>query len=261
MRVEFNKKNLLITVSMFHVASYDLAELSKQVDFINVVRTYELHSYNQKLTGHFSNSNTSYPYNVEKAIDVLIEKGADASKLVLGISFQAKTSKLKEECDSGIGKETTGEGGEPGEYTQTSGVLAYYEVCSVRWSNRVCTSKSSAKAPYGVSGSDFIAYDDEESIATKVYTLVIGKKLKGVMFWTLEFDDFTGTQCRGPKYPLVKAAINTLKGDPVTPKCHNVNNCLKPTIPRDKFYRICYFTNWAQYRTCLLYTSPSPRDS
>jgi Chitinase len=256
MRTEFDKNNLLISVSMVQADAYELGELSKQVDFINVARSYALHLYNEKQTGHFSNMKAADPNNVEKVIDTLISKGADSSKLVLGISLQATTSQLDDACDWELGSATTGKGGKLGPFTLTSGILGYYEVCALTWSNRICTSKSAAQAPYGVSGSDFVAYDDEESIATKIHSIVLGKKLKGAMFWSLEFDDFTGTQCGGhTKYPLVKAAIKALQGNPVIPKCQNQYTCgkappgVKPSISPDKYYRICYFTNWAQYRT------------
>ena len=54
--------------------------------------------------------------------------GADRSKLIMGIPMYGQTFTLKERGNTQVGTDASGPG-EPGEYTQQPGMLAYYEIC------------------------------------------------------------------------------------------------------------------------------------
>lgn len=61
-------------------------------------------------------------------MEYLVAKGADRSKLLVGIPFYGQSFTLKDEKNSGYGAPAEGPG-TPGEFTKQPGMLAYYEIC------------------------------------------------------------------------------------------------------------------------------------
>ncbi len=57
-----------------------------------------------------------------------MSKGADRSKLILGVPMYGQTFQLSNPGDTGYGSEASGPG-MPGEFTNQPGMLAYYEIC------------------------------------------------------------------------------------------------------------------------------------
>lgn len=264
LKATFGPLGLLVTAAVAAGAesvekSYEVAEVSKHLDFLNVM-SYDLHGSWEEKTAHHADANPnlgSSEHSVYNTMNTWIKKGADPKKLVLGLAAYGRTWELKDPCDWNLGAKTKKIGGEKGEFTGEKGLLAYYEICKINWKNRVCTKSSSVLSPYGSNDRDFIGYDDEESIAHKVQKLAIGMKLKGIMFWTLDLEDFNNA-CGGGTFPLVKAAVKALQGHHVTSRCRNEHTCgtspvpvaptPKPSIDPNKYIRVCYFTNWSQYR-------------
>ena len=201
--------------------SYQVAEISKHLDFLNIM-SYDLHGSWQPKTAHHSDmhqSRSEWEFSVYNTIDYWIEKGADPDKLVVGLASYGRTWTLSDSCETKLGAGTESIGGQPGAYTKERGLLAYYEICNREWNSRRCTKISSVFAPYGSSGKDFISYDDPESIALKIQNILFARKLKGFMFWSLEFDDFSN-HCGTGTYPLLKAAKFAVQGiSQEYPKC------------------------------------------
>lgn len=256
MKAAYSFHKLIIAVTIVNKDFYDLTELSSTVDLINIRAFESLRMPTDATASHPTDMDLASRNSIYRVANDFIKAGISADKLVLGLSATAQTSKLDDECEWNLASSTTTDGGEAGPFTKTSGVLAYYEVCSLSWSNHVCTGVSPVSAPYGSTQKDFVAYDDEASIAIKMKKVVKALQLKGVSFWALDFDDFKGDWCKNGKYPLVKAAISSLRDDEVKQgKCRNAYSCgdapkgVKPAIDPSRYYRICYFTNWAQYRT------------
>jgi GH18 family chitinase len=72
-----------------------------------------------------------------------------------------------------------------------------------------------ALGPYAVSGGNqWVGYDDETSVRKKS-DFVFEHRLGGIMFWTIDNDDFRA-MCNGKAYPLIEAAkesyLNGVKG-------------------------------------------------
>ena len=58
--------------------------------------------------------------------------------------------------------------------------------------------------PYAHSGNQWVGYDDEESVEEKAL-YVAEEDLGGIMFWTLDNDDFRG-YCHDRPFALIEAA-------------------------------------------------------
>lgn len=62
--------------------------------------------------------------------------------------------------------------------------------------------------PYAFKGNQWVGYDDD-AIARKKAAYVAKKGLGGIMFWSIDNDDFRGT-CHGKPYPIIEAAKEEL---------------------------------------------------
>ena len=101
---------------------------------------------------------------------------------------------------------------EPGKATKEKGYLAYYEICDKIKTEGWTVEKPDPEAvgPYAHRGDEWVGYDDEEAAAKKGQ-YVRDQELGGIMFWSIDNDDFRGS-CTGRKYPLIEAAKAALFG-------------------------------------------------
>ena len=60
-------------------------------------------------------------------MNLWLDKGAPANKLVTGIPFYGRTFNLTDVCQTGINAPAAGQA-EPGEFTKDNSTLAFYEV-------------------------------------------------------------------------------------------------------------------------------------
>ncbi len=63
---------------------------------------------------------------------------------------------------------------------------------------------------YSSSEEEFICFDDIDSIVYKT-NYAKTNKLGGISLFSLDFDDFSGKFCMSGKFPLLKAARETLR--------------------------------------------------
>ncbi|CAG2168417.1 unnamed protein product [Oppiella nova] len=190
--------------------AYNVPEMNKYLDFINVM-TYDMHGSWEQKTGHnaplHAGEGDDKTLTVEYAINYWLGLGAHPNKLVLGLPFYGRTFTLASPQNNGFNAPTTGPGS-PGPYTKESGFIGYNEICEnkgwdVKWDDK-------RKATYAVMGSDWVGYDNEQSIKAKV-EFIKSKGLGGAMVWAIETDDFRGV-CGSQKYPLLNAINQGLKG-------------------------------------------------
>lgn len=207
--------------------AYEIFEISEALDFINLM-AYDLHGGWEKTTGHHTDCNPRLPYDMENlsvfnSVKFWLEKGMDEKKLILGLAPYGRTFTLADRCMNGIGSPAS-KAGKAGMYTGEAGFLAYHEICKTNWVSRTCAQKSIVKSPFGSDGTNFIGYDDEESMAYKINNIVKRNALGGIMFWALDLDDFSN-HCGQGRYPLIKAAIKVLKNSNVRyTTCTNIQD-------------------------------------
>ena len=62
--------------------------------------------------------------------------------------------------------------------------------------------------PFAYKNNQWVGYDDEDIVKKKA-KYVSEQKLGGIMFWSIDNDDFRG-KCNGRPYPLIEAAKEAL---------------------------------------------------
>lgn len=85
-----------------------------------------------------------------------------------------------------------------------------YQICENIKDNdwTVMQPNPNAMGPYAYKDNQWVSYDDEQ-IARKKSEYVVEMGLGGIMFWSIDNDDFRGN-CYGKPYPLIEAAKEAL---------------------------------------------------
>lgn len=214
-------------------AGYEVDRIARSLDFVSLM-AYDLHGSWERSTGHHS---ALYPgpgergaaaeLNVDHAVQLWLQKGTPAGKLVLGVPTYGRTFTLASPADSGVGAPATGPGS-PGPFTREAGLLAYYEVCA--WTGAARRRVPGQEAPYASRGDQWVGFDDAESLKAKVGYLK-RKGLGGAMVWALDMDDFAGS-CGGGRSPLVRT-LRTALGLPHSPSERPQPEAPTPAPPSD----------------------------
>lgn len=118
--------------SRSRAAYIDIPGLQKYVDHFALM-SYDSHTPEREpdVANYVSPmiSNQSNWRIVDALVNAVDGQKADTRKLVLGISTFGRTLKMSKDNDSVVPPVDTVGPGEPGTYTKTDGLLAYYEIC------------------------------------------------------------------------------------------------------------------------------------
>ncbi|ELT90300.1 hypothetical protein CAPTEDRAFT_205081 [Capitella teleta] len=207
------KPRLLLTAAVaagkFKIdAGYDVAFISKYLDFINIM-TYDFHGKWEKKTGHNcplyahrdETGDEAY-LNLEYAASYWVTQGALPSKLNIGLPLYARSFTLRDKSKNSLGAPAKS-GGKAGKYTQEEGYLSFYEVCTFVKKGAQVFWIEDQQVPYAVIGDQWVGFDDENSLKLKT-RWIKDHGFGGVMVWALDLDDKTGS-CGGPTFPLLRA--------------------------------------------------------
>ena len=184
--------------------------ICNSLDMVNLM-TYDFHGGWENVIGHHSpfTSDGNHPndptntWNVKTSVDYWIEKGCPANKLTLGLGaygrvFKATTSevdRLQPGTTSGV----------RGTYTREDGYMAFHEICN--WDSHIDSATQSAVA---INGDLWAGFETVQSANVKLDYL-LEKGMKGIMWWSLDLDDFDGQFCGQGKYPLISGVWENLK--------------------------------------------------
>ncbi|GFR60324.1 chitinase-3-like protein 1 [Elysia marginata] len=197
--------------------AYRVQQLAQNADYV-LVKAYDFYTADISLVGHHSalfsrqeEQGYAAVLNADFAVQYLLYLGVPQSKLILGISTHGRSLKFANATDESqkyFGFEHGG-AGEPGPYTQTAGLLAFYEVCGFLANGWVSDFSFEHQAPYAISPDEIVTYDDVQSVLAKV-NYVKDNKLGGLFVSSLADDDFSGVFCGQGPYPLTQAIKTSL---------------------------------------------------
>ncbi|XP_015179710.1 PREDICTED: probable chitinase 2 [Polistes dominula] len=195
---------------------YNISYISKYLDYIHVM-TYDYHgSWDLKILPNaplYSNNDES----VNATVSYLLQLGAPAKKLVLGLPMYGRTYISNTKISPGENPTgmPCGKDGFNGSYTRQNGFMGYNEICEeVKDKKWISGWDNDSNTPYAVNEDRVIFYDDYISLKTKaLYAKEMN--LAGVMIWSIDTDDHNGI-C-GTDYILMKsinkAFINKVSTD------------------------------------------------
>ncbi|CAN8011633.1 unnamed protein product, partial [Ixodes pacificus] len=198
--------------------SYNVPEVMKSVHLLNVMG-YDFFGAWNNYTGHNSplrsrkgGNDREQLLSVKSGLQFWIDKGANVSKMVLGLPLYGRTFTLDDPKNSGY-LAPASKPGHAGKYTMVAGFLGYNEICRLRRSGGWKESRDpNVGAPVIVKEDQWIGYDDIESLKKKV-AFALSKGLAGAMVWSIETDDF-GRHCGDTRNPLQSAIREALRLTP-----------------------------------------------
>ncbi|KAK4025917.1 hypothetical protein OUZ56_014951 [Daphnia magna] len=225
-----NRERLLLTMAVpagvdTIELGFDIRSLNRDLDFINIL-SYDYHVATEPQVNHHAplraRSNFEDVFdpneelNIDSTVQIYLLNGASADKLVLGIPTYGRSFRLVNPDMTELGSPADGPA-EAGKATREKGYLAYYEICEKIGVENWAVEKPDPEAvgPFAHNALEWVGYDDEEMAAKKAQ-YVVDNDLGGIMFWSIDNDDFRG-QCTGRKYPLIEAAKAALYGQTLPP--------------------------------------------
>ncbi|MFE8700655.1 glycosyl hydrolase family 18 protein [Cytobacillus sp. FJAT-54145] len=181
-------ENYLLTIaggaSKSYVNNTELNLIHPYLDYVQVM-TYDFHGEWDTITGmnaplhKDSETGFYYVWSVQDSIQNYVNHGVPANKIVMGIPFYGRSFNQVTNANNGLYQPFTGGGkaisyGElSANYINKNGFIRHWE--------------SDSKVPWLFNGTQFISYDDTESIGYKT-SYIKSMGLGGAMMWELAQD-------------------------------------------------------------------------
>ncbi|CAI9723552.1 acidic mammalian chitinase-like [Octopus vulgaris] len=201
--------------------AYDIDAINKAVDVISIM-SYDYYSpqdseYAMHPSALYSGNSTNedeYERNVNFTAHYWNSLGVPKKKINIGIPFYGRSFRTGSHTpEKGVKEGLPSFGkGNGGIYTKDKGFLAYYETCLLEKKSVFMEDRG---VPFIAVDNDWIGYENIESVKLKA-NFALQNNYGGLMFWTLDLDDFKGICNGGEKYPLLTAANSVVNKDQST---------------------------------------------
>ena len=187
--------------------AYDIPRIHAQVDFINLM-TYDLHGTWDRFAGHNAPLFDD-PVSVDVCVKYWIDNGAPREKLILGVAAYGQLFSLTTQ-NNNFGAPAFG-----------VGAVNYNSICKNTWQRFWGPTK---QVPYKVSGSQWVGYDDKQSVGLKAqYSR--DQNLGGVMIWALDTDDYSNS-CGEGSFPLTRTIYEITMLGKVSTSVYNLSHLI-----------------------------------
>ncbi|KAL5005913.1 hypothetical protein ScPMuIL_017071 [Solemya velum] len=264
-----NRRPLLLTIAAgvgeSAIQSYDIGKIAGYVDFINLM-SYDFHgvwstvtSFSDPLYSRASNLQFNQHLSQDWAVHYWLNASVPAEKIVMGVSVIGLSLVLKNPEKHGMGEGTNG-AAPAGPLKLTKGKQSFPEICQTRLQGALVFWDDEQKMAYSYLGSRWTGYNNPRSIEVKT-EYAIENGLGGLMFWSLEWDDFNGTYCGQGRFPIISAAknkIETHRGDNSTDTNHITttedSGALLPCQPTSNHICVVQVIDSATQRTHIRWT-------
>ncbi|KAL4976408.1 glycosyl hydrolases family 18-domain-containing protein [Aspergillus desertorum] len=183
-----------IPSSYWYLRHFDVPAYQQQdgADWANMM-TYDLHGVwdgTDPYIGNIMGAHTNLT-EIQEAMDLLWRNDVDPSKIVLGIGFYGRSFTLQDSSCIEPGCPFTG-GGEPGQCTDTSGILSYKEIMEIVEDVDIVGpfwEETAAVMYVSWDGNQWVSYDNNVTMKQKV-DWANDHCLGGVMIWALDQDTY-----------------------------------------------------------------------
>lgn len=192
--------------------AYDVEEINKYADFVNLM-AYDFHSYSKytPFTGMNSplfNKKDEHFYlstlNINYTAHLWVEKGMDRKKIMIGLPTFGHTFALVNSNNVYPGSPANGFG-----KSGDNGFIRCWEVCEMIADNAKVLFDNETLSPYLISGSDWISYENMESMIHKS-NFIKDNDFGGAMIFSLNADDHLGKCSKDNRFYLTSFVRNTL---------------------------------------------------
>lgn len=181
-------RHYLLTIAagadQYYVDGTEMDKVQQYLDFVQLM-TYDMRGGFQTLTGHHTNLYTTvgdlFRISVDTSVKIFLNAGVPKEKIVIGAAFYSRMWKDVPNLNNGLLQMAPAAGGYGPSYTDLCKNYINKNGYKRYWDDE-------AKAPYLFDGSNFITYEDEESLRNKC-NYVMSNEISGIMYWEYGCDN------------------------------------------------------------------------
>lgn len=185
---QVTERHCMLTIAAggdeYYTRCTQMERVQEYLDYVQLM-TYDLRGGFSIATGHHTNLYTNAAdlssASVDHVVEAFVEAGVPRRKLVIGVAFYSRIWKGVPDCNHGFLQMAGSTGGYGPDYSKLDETYLDKKGFERYWDDE-------AKAPYLFNGSEFISYDDKESIRYKA-EYVKEKGLGGIMYWEYGCDE------------------------------------------------------------------------